>query len=161
MSFVKAAMSTTVVMGILLTGCGPKYAEFGEPMKLGDSTTISVAKVLSDKDAYDGKYIRVSGKVASVCAKKGCWLRMTDGSSDETVFVKFTCPVDGRLVPMDAVGHDVVVEGKLAIETVSEADARHYAEDAGKSTDEIAKIVGDRKQLRMAAPAARVLGMPK
>ena len=40
-----------------------------------------------------------------------------------------------------------VVEGVLSEEVLSEKDARHYAEDAGKSKAEIAKIKGDQREL--------------
>ncbi len=151
----------TIIALVPCAGCASKYADFGEPMKLDSAEPVSIAKILAAGDKYDGEYMRVSGKVASVCAKKGCWLRMSSEGANDTVFVKFTCPVDGRLIPMEAVGHDVVVEGTVTVETLTQADARHYAEDAGKSPEEIAKIVGSRKQMRMKAPAARILGMPK
>ncbi|MFQ5461680.1 MAG: DUF4920 domain-containing protein [Phycisphaerae bacterium] len=145
----------------LLSGCAAKYVAYGEPFKIAAGESVTLAKVLADAEQYDGRFIRVKGDVTSVCAKKGCWLRMSGGPANETVFVKFTCPVEGRLIPKEAVGHDAVVEGTLKVETMTQADARHYAEDAGKSAAEIAKIVGDQQQLRMMAPAARIYGMPK
>ncbi len=142
------------------TGCASKYAYYGEKMKLTDQKTVGLAKVMAEPDHYAGQYLRVLGKVTSVCAKKGCWLRMTDETGAADVFVKFSCPVEGgRLIPMEAVGHDVVVEGTLLVEEISEADARHYKEDAGASPEEIAKIVGPQPQVRMSAPAARILGL--
>lgn len=152
----------TVIALVASTGCASKHMDFGEPMKTTMKSPTPISEVLADTVQYNGQYLRVSGKVSAVCAKKGCWLRMAgDEGSAEDVFVKFTCPVDGRLIPMKAVGHDVIVEGTLTIEDITEADARHYAEDAGKSPEEIAKIVGSQKRLSMKSPAARVLGMPK
>jgi len=86
---------------------------------------------------------------------------LTDEAAAETVFVKFTCPVDGRLIPMAAVGHQALVEGVLTVEEITEGEARHYQEDAGASTAEIAKIVGPQKQLSIMAPAARIKGLRK
>ncbi|MEE9297321.1 MAG: DUF4920 domain-containing protein [Phycisphaerae bacterium] len=148
------------VVGLLASsGCSIGHADFGEPMKLTAWDTIAVSKVLADMEAYDGRYVRLSGKVSGVCAAKGCWMRMGTDRSDETVFVKFNCPIEGRLIPMEAIGHQAIVEGTLRVAEVSQAEARHYAEDAGKSPDQIAGIVGGQKQLRMTSPAARVTGI--
>ncbi|MFQ5501788.1 MAG: DUF4920 domain-containing protein [Phycisphaerae bacterium] len=152
---------SVVALAGLMTGCTSKYADFGNPMKADVSKVVPVAKVIADCDRYDGQTLRVKGLVSSVCAKKGCWLRMKGGGGDESVFVKFTCPVEGRLIPMDAVGHEVMVEGTLKVEEISEADARHYAEDSGKPATVIASIVGPQKQVRMMAPAARVYDLPQ
>lgn len=89
---------------------------------------------------------------------------MAPGGAEESadnLFVKFTCPIGGRLIPMEAVGHQAIVEGTLQVETISEDDARHFAEDAGKSQEEIEEIVGEQIQLRMASPAARIVGLPQ
>lgn len=129
---------------------------YGEPMKLASSETTPIKSVFADPAKYDGKIVRIGGLVESVCARRGCWMRLTDDQSSETLFVKFTCPVQGRLIPMDAVGKRAVVEGTLEVATQSEAEARHYKEDAGASPDEIKKIVGPQKVLRMRSPAAMV-----
>lgn len=138
---------------------GDKFTDFGKPMKLKDGDAVCVKKILADQTTHDGKFIRVAGKVDSVCAKRGCWLRLGDGSSKETLFVKFTCPVKGRLIPMDAVGKLAIIEGTLKIVEISEEEARHYKEDAGASKEEIAKIVGPQKSVQMSAPAARIAGV--
>lgn len=144
---------------VLSTGCSMGGAEFGQPMKLSGWDTVALSTVLADVDAYDGRYMRVSGKVTAVCARKGCWMRMGTGRSDETVFIKFNCPIEGRLIPMEAIGRRAVVEGTIKVVEVSQDEARHYAEDAGKSAEEIAKIVGSQKELRMTSPSARVTGI--
>lgn len=132
-----------------------KSTDFGEPMKLTDKDTLCLGRVLSDPSQYDGQYIRVGGKVDSVCAKKGCWMRLA-ACKGETVFVKFTCPIKGRLIPMEAAGKRAVVEGTLEVKEISEEEARHYAEDDGASPEEIAKIVGPQKTVRISSPAARI-----
>ncbi|NOT02658.1 MAG: DUF4920 domain-containing protein [Phycisphaerales bacterium] len=144
-------------LGII--GCAPKYAQFGEPMAAEQSATVAVADVLADPQAYDGKHIRLTGVVDSVCAAKGCWIRIAPPGGGDTVFVKFTCPVDGRLVPMEAKGHNAVVEGTLTIQEISQEEARHYKEDAGAPASEIEKIVGPQKTVRMQSPSARIEGL--
>ena len=169
--------STAMLVGVLLVtwGCTPPkagddegssatangpMADFGEPARLTDADTIPVAHVIEDPKSYEGKYVRLQGEVVGVCAKKGCWIRMSPaGEHEPNVFVKFTCPVGGRLIPMEAEGKEAIVEGTLMVEVVSEDEARHYAEDAGRSPEEIAKIVGEQHRLRLASPAARVMGV--
>lgn len=160
----------------LLAGCAKKSTEpaahatksshtavagatFGEPLKLTDADAVPVAKVLADPAAYNGRFIRVTGNVSEVCKAKGCWMRLGETGGGEALFVKFTCPIEGRLIPMDAIGHKAIVEGTLEVTEISEAQARHLAEDAGKPADQIAKIVGPQKQIRFKSPAAKVIGI--
>lgn len=142
-----------------VVGCASKYTQFGEPMSSSNSATVPVADVLANPHAYDGKHLRLAGVVDSVCAAKGCWIRIAAPGGGETVFVKFTCPVDGRLVPMEALGHRAVVEGTLTIQEISQEEARHYKEDAGAPASEIEKIVGPQKTVRMQSPSARIEGL--
>jgi hypothetical protein len=132
------------------------FKSYGEPVKV-DGATVSVKTILADVSAYEGKPIRVEGAVSKVCERKGCWMEMSDG--DKALFVKFTCPVDGRLIPMDAVGKRAVVQGELKIKEISEADARHLAEEGGKTPEQVAKIVGPQKQITLASPGAIVYGL--
>ena len=128
-------------------------------MKLADAQAVPVAKVLANPAAYEGKYVRIVGDVNKVCTRKGCWLEMADAQSNKPLFVKFTCPVDGRLIPMAAVGKPVVVEGTVMVKEISEADARHLKEESGAPQSEVEKIKGPQKQITLAAPAARVAGL--
>jgi hypothetical protein len=158
---IRPALLLTLAMVSL--GCAMKeieYADYGESQKMTEAETVPIADVMKSSEVYKGKFIRASGEIVSVCAMKGCWLRMApNGDSEESVFVKFTCPVEGRLIPVEAVGHEVVVEGTVEVEMMTEDEARHYAEDAGKSEEEIARIVGDQKVVRISSPAARVVGI--
>ena len=156
-------IASTVLL-ILCCGCvsAPKMTTFGQPVISEKLQRVELATVLADPQQFTGRPIEISGEVIDVCQRKGCWLRMApSGSGDKDgVFVKFTCPIDGeRLIPMAAVGQPVMVEGTLIVETISEAERRHYASDAGKSDEEIKKIVGSTTQVRVASGAAHVEGI--
>ena len=73
---------------------------------------------------------------------KGCWmtLNMADGNQ---VMVKFKDY--GFFVPKDIAGKEVIINGKAFVEEVSVGDQKHYAEDAGKSAEEIAAITAPKK----------------
>lgn len=143
----------------LLTGCAGNRAEFGERPTARAEQTLSVAKVLHDPQAYEGKVVRVSGVVSDVCKPKGCWMELSEPGADGALFVKFTCPIEGRLIPMEAVDHPATVQGKLVIEQVSVDELRHMAEDAGKPPAEVAKITEPQQRLRFESAYAEVEGV--
>jgi hypothetical protein len=80
---------------------------------------------------------KVRGTVVDVCQKKGCWMELDkgDGSTIRVTFKDY-----GFFVPMDIKGREVVINGLAYVDTTSVADLRHYAEDAGKSQEEINSI---------------------
>ena len=139
-------------------GDSQSFTYYGEKMKSAADKTTCIKDVFENPKDYDGKFARICGQVESVCAAKGCWMKLSYPGATDTLFIKFSCPVKGRLIPMEAAGHLAILEGTFTATEISEAEARHYAEDAGKSPAEIAKIVGPQKQLRMSAPAAMVRG---
>lgn len=129
---------------------------FGEPV-VADVPAVDVADVLAAPAAYSGRDLALRGTVSEVCRERGCWMRITDESgSDPGVFVKFTCPIEGRLIPEDAVGKPVIVHGQVVVEEMSEGEARHYARDAGRPQAEIDAIVGPQTTVRVMSPTARV-----
>lgn len=150
---------TMIVCLLVAAGCQqkPPAKSYGEPMKLPNARPVPVATVLGHPDDYNGRYVRVTGTVTSVCQGMGCWLEMT-GPENQLLFVKFTCPVEGRLLPLDSVGKTVICEGTLRVTEVSEDDARHVAGEKGMSGEEIEKIVGPQKRIVLQSPAAELLG---
>ena len=81
--------------------------------------------------------VKVKGEIISTCPMKGCWMNML--VSNDTVLVRFRDY--GFFVPKQGVeGSSAIVNGFLSIDTLSVAQLRHYAEDAGKKTEEIMKI---------------------
>ncbi|HEY0009785.1 MAG TPA: DUF4920 domain-containing protein [Tepidisphaeraceae bacterium] len=125
-------------------------------MKLPAAQTIDVAKLLANPAAFEGKTVRVRGTVSQVCKQSGCWMEVSAPGLSGSAFVKFTCPVDGRLVPMEAIGQPATLEGTVKNQEISEETARHYAEDAGASPEEIEKIKGPQKRLRLMSAAAKL-----
>ena len=103
----------------------------------------------------DGIYTgQIKGKVAEVCKAEGCWIRLQkkDGS---TMMVR--AKDHAFLMPENIVGKTVLVDGKATVKETSEEMRKHYAEDAGKSKDEIAKIKGPEKNVEFAAKGVKVL----
>ena len=84
----------------------------------------------------DMSNVIVEGTITDVCAKKGCWMTVAGGGTE--LFVRFQDY--GFFVPRNAAGHRVVMHGTSVAQVTSVEELRHYAEDAGKSPEEIAAI---------------------
>ncbi|GAB3993774.1 hypothetical protein GCM10028807_29880 [Spirosoma daeguense] len=104
-----------------------------------------LATKMGDKDKMNAK---VEGTVESVCKVKGCWMKVktADGQTMRVMFKDYAF-----FVPKDIEGKTVVVEGIAETTTTSVAKLRHYAEDGGKSKEEIEKITEPEKALTFMA----------
>lgn len=111
---------------------GDKISQEGIPVALSD---------LVEKKQFD-KLSLATAKVVDVCSVTGCWMILKDGDTEVRVSFKNY----GFFVPSSLVNKPVVIQGMLKEEIVTEADRRHYAEDAGASEEEISIIVGDSKE---------------
>ena len=102
-------------------------------------------------DQYEGQ---IKAKVVEVCKAEGCWIKVAkkDGS---TMMVRTK---DHKfLMPENIVGKTVLIEGNATVKETTEEMRKHYAEDAGKSKAEIAKIKGSEKDVQFAAKGVKVL----
>lgn len=149
---------------LVLSGCGaltsnsPKalsdsrdWQTFGASLS-GAAQEVTLADLVKDPAAYDGKAVLLTGaKVEAVCKKKGCWMMLDEAGTDLRVtFLDY-----GFFMPLDCEGRSIVLEGVFKVATIKEADAKHYLEDAGKH-DEAAKLVGDQKELSIVATGVRM-----
>jgi hypothetical protein len=73
-------------------------------------------------------------------------VKMDDGQTMRVTFKDY-----GFFVPKDIAGKNIVFEGNAKTKTTSIEELRHYAEDAGKSKDEIAKITEPKTELTFEA----------
>ena len=96
--------------------------------------------------------VRFEGEITATCAKKGCWMDVASG--EDTVFVRF---LDyGFFVPTEgAEGKRTVIQGEAFYDTLTVPMLQHYAEDAGKSQEEIDAIT--EPELRLAFTATGVM----
>jgi hypothetical protein len=92
--------------------------------------------------------VKFKSTVNSVCKSKGCWMKL-DLPKEEEVMVKFRDY--GFFVPKDIEEKEVVVNGKAFVAEMSVEDQQHFAEDAGKSSGEIAAITEPKKTLSFVA----------
>lgn len=117
------------------------------PMTFGDEITadnaITLDALTTQLASSDTVYTKVTGKVESVCKKKGCWMNLTDESGKE-IFVKFKDY--GFFMPLDCEGQKLVMNGFATKELTSVEELRHYAEDEGQSEEEIAAITEPKEE---------------
>jgi hypothetical protein len=127
---------------------GVVYGEVAESKNTVSPDEIST-KLVDNK--FEGQ---VKGRVVEVCKAEGCWIRLqkTDGSS-----MMVRAKDHAFLMPENIVGKTVLVDGSAMVKEVSEEMRKHYAEDAGKSKAEIAKIKGPDKDVQFSARGVKVL----
>lgn len=93
-------------------------------------------------------------RIDEVCSKKGCWLNVAF-ETGEQAFVKMQDYA--FFLPMNAQGKEAIIYGDLYMETISVKELQHYAEDAGQSKEEIAKITQPEEKLRLTAKGILIL----
>ena len=122
---------------------------YGE--KISAEGAISYDDLLQKLESADSlENVKVSGLIDGVCQAKGCWMNIVStDKSKEFMFVKFKDY--GFFMPLDASGNTAIMEGKAYKEETSVDELRHYAEDEGKSAEEIAAITEPITELKFMA----------
>ena len=116
---------------------------FGDKFYLNDIKSInSVIEIYNSLDEKKIKNLKFEAKVNSVCKVKGCWMNL-DLENGQEIMVNFKDY--SFFVPKDIEGKKVIVQGKASIEILSVKQLQHYAYDAGKTDEEIKKIVDPKK----------------
>ena len=126
-----------------------EFTSFGDQIKsdnaLSKSKAYETYKKLNVGDTIEMKF---ASKINEVCSKKGCWMKLPLDGDQETM-VRFKDY--GFFIPLDSQGKEVIVEGKAFVKVTSVDELRHYAEDAGKSKEEIEKIIAPKKEMAFLA----------
>jgi len=125
------------------------YKYFGA--EITNDNAISYDDLLTKLASVDSLETKVTGTVASVCQVKGCWANIISDKDPEgqKMFVKFKDY--GFFLPLDCEGKKVTLRGKAYREITPVDELRHYAEDEGKSAEEIAAITEPIEELKFMA----------
>ena len=111
--------------------------------EINDSGVISLTQLVSElqnQEAFEGKVV---GEIKDVCTKKGCWMTI-DLPNGETMRVTFKDY--GFFVPLNSQGYPVIIEGVASKKVTDVATLRHFAEDAGKSKEDIEAITEPKQE---------------
>ena len=131
-----------------------KGQTFGEPFPVEGG--IASSEMVEKMQSQDSMELVVQGTVQEVCQAKGCWMVVASEDSDaEPVMVRFKDY--GFFVPKDIAGRKVIMEGWAFREVTSVDELRHYAEDAGKSQEEIEAIKEPKDELKFLASGVFVM----
>lgn len=148
---------------LLIAACftlsaGAQIKKAAKGVTYGVKTTATNAvevNILEEKlvtsPSFTGK---VKGTVKEVCQEKGCWMKLeqTDGDG---IMIRFK---DYKFfMPRNIVGKEVILDGVARITTTSIEMLKHYAQDAGKSKEEIEKITESKKEIEFTAKGVLVL----
>ncbi|MCK5638258.1 MAG: DUF4920 domain-containing protein [Flavobacteriaceae bacterium] len=115
-----------------------QYVSFGK--KITSESPISKEEMFKKFDKLkkgDTIDVKFASSINEVCKTKGCWMKLDLGNENESM-VRFTDY--GFFMPLNSDNKDVIVEGRAFVSEISVEELQHYAKDAGKSEEEIAKI---------------------
>lgn len=125
------------------------FDSFGDKISADSPLTsaemLAKFKTLKAGDTIDVKF---ASSIKEVCSSKGCWMKLPLNDDTETM-VRFKDY--GFFMPLDSKDRKVVVAGKAFVKETSVKELQHYAEDAGKSKEEIAKITAPKKEFSFEA----------
>jgi hypothetical protein len=122
---------------------------FGAPFALTASEKLSAA--LTKATEPSDKPIQISGEVAKVCKKKGCWMVVKDGEMEARILMKG----HSFAVPLDCDGKGAVVEGTLQTRTMSVGTMKHLAEDEGADPS---KVTAPKREYVLTASGVEISG---
>lgn len=140
--FFIALLSTTLLIFACKSTPKDTTKETGQAQSFGElisaDNAIPYAQMVAQMGGTDTLKVKVKAKVETVCQVKGCWANIMDDQAESTTFVKFKDY--GFFLPLDCSGREVIMEGQAYMETTTVEELRHYAEDEGKSKEEIEAI---------------------
>ena len=105
--------------------------------KIDNNNISEYSSVKAEVDSNGTSITKIQGEILSTCAKKGCWMELKAGK--DTLMVRFKDY--GFFVPKEGVeAKTAIINGEAFFDTLSVELLQHYAEDAGKSSEEILSI---------------------
>lgn len=108
---------------------------YGEQISV--ENPVSGEKVIIMLGEQDSVWVCMKSKIVINCQKSGCWMDLDVGNED---VIKVTFKDYAFFVPLDSKGKTATVEGFAKKELIPVDMLKHYAEDEGKSQEEIDAI---------------------
>lgn len=119
-----------------------------------DETGIMPASELAalNIDSLTGEVV-IETEIIECCRKKGCWMKVDLGNGEE---MRVTFKDYGFFVPLHADGRKATLKGIAYMDTIDVELLRHFAEDAGKSQEEIEAITEPELELSFEATGVHI-----
>ena len=124
----------------------------GESFNVENVTPLDI--LVSDMNSNDSVMAVVEAKVTEVCQAKGCWMKV-DLPNGESMLVTFKDY--GFFMPKDLAGKSVKMNGTAKIEETDVETLKHFAEDGGKSEEEIAQITQPKMDYKFVASGVKLM----
>lgn len=125
---------------------------YGEEFESVNPIVVStIPSVMSKIDSLPGVF---QGTIEASCKMKGCWMTLQSETGDE---FRVTFQDYGFFVPKEGLnGKNTTINGYCIRTTTSVAEQKHYAEDAGKTEDEIAMITEPVQEFAFVASGVKI-----
>ena len=95
------------------------YGNFSSAKKIQN-----IVDLISNKNLFINKEVKVRGLVNEVCPMRGCWLEVVDENGIDKLRIKVT---DGDIVfPLSAKGRNIEAEGQFSILTLNKQQAKNW-----------------------------------
>ncbi len=127
---------------------------FGE--QIDKSNIQSTSQLVSNLGDIGEVEAKIEGEIVKTCAKKGCWMTVTTDAGEE---MRVTFKDYGFFVPKEGVeGKKTIMQGTLKKVVTDLETLKHFAEDAGKSQEEIDAITEPKEELTFVATGVIIEG---
>lgn len=113
--------------------------------------TVPFDSLVASPAKYDQQTIATEGEIMQVCQKKGCFFILQTEDAEQQARISFKDY--SFFVPTNTAGSKVKLNGTFQVKTITEKDAKHYAEDAGKDPS---KINGPQKEYSLVATSVMI-----
>lgn len=130
----------------IISAMAQKAENFGAEIE--EEGALQPTEFIQEMEGKVEQEVKFAAKVNEVCQMKGCWMTL-DLENGEEVMVRFKDYA--FFVPKNSGGKTAIVEGRAFYDEVPVETLRHYAEDAGKSQEEINAITEPEMRLSFVA----------
>jgi hypothetical protein len=96
----------------------------------------------------DEQNVVVKGVITETCSTSGCWIKIDDKKGHDIIVLTEESKFH---LPRNCTGHRAVAHGNMEVREIPVEQRRHYAEVAGASPEEIAKITEPQRTLVLIA----------
>ena len=146
------SLSLALILAVTITTVQAQTGKYGAD--LSDAKAVKATKLSKTIDGKETMQLKLEGEISEVCQMSGCWMKVDTGDGNE---IRVTFKDYGFFVPKDAAGKKATFEGEAKMETVDVATLKHYAEDAGKSKEEIDAITEPETKLTFIASGVEIV----
>lgn len=115
---------------------------------------MKLINLVSEIENSDSLTAVIEAKVTEVCQAKGCWMKveLPNGESMRVTFKDY-----GFFMPKDLAGKSVKMSGVAKKEETDVETLKHFAEDGGKSEEEIAQITEPKMDYKFIASGVKLM----